>query len=115
MCNNNAPCTNTKCSYESSCKAGFTENGANCCDIDECSRVPIHETKMLLVKIILVHMYVNALMVTVFNAKMSTNANCHPVMKMRHARILLEVTIVSAMMVSMMTDFRVLKSTSAPF
>ena len=72
--------------------------------------VPIHETKMLLVKIILVHMYVNAPMVTVLNAKMLTNANCHPMMK-----ILLEVTIASAMMVSMVTDFCVLKSASAPF
>ena len=36
--------------------------------------VPIHETKMLLVKIILVHMYVNAPMVTVLNANTSTNA-----------------------------------------
>ena len=36
--------------------------------------VPIHETKMLLVKIISVHMYVNAPMVTVLNAKMPTNA-----------------------------------------
>ena len=62
--------------------------------------VPIHETKMLLVKIILVHMYVNAPMVTVLNAKMPTNANCHPVMKMRRATILLEVTIVSAMSTS---------------
>ena len=62
--------------------------------------VPIHETKMLLVKIISVHMYVNAPMVTVLNAKMPTNANCHPVMKMRRATILLEVTIVSAMSTS---------------
>ena len=36
--------------------------------------VPIHETKMLLMKIILVHMYVNAPMVTVLNANASTNA-----------------------------------------
>ena len=77
--------------------------------------VPINETKILLVKIILVHMDVNAPMVTVLNAKMSTNTNCHPVMKMRRARILLDVTIVSAMIVSMVTDFRVLKSASAPF
>ena len=62
--------------------------------------VPIHETKMLLVKIILVHMYVNAPMVTVLNAKIPTNANCYPVMKMRRATILLEVTIVSAMSTS---------------
>ena len=62
--------------------------------------VPIHETKMLLVKIISVHMYVNAPMVTVLNAKIPTNANCYPVMKMRRATILLEVTIVSAMSTS---------------
>ena len=77
--------------------------------------VPINETKILLVKIILVHMDVNAPMVTVLNAKMSTNTNCHPVMKMRRARILLEVTTVGAMMVSMVTDFRVLTSATAPF
>ena len=74
--------------------------------------VPINETKILLVKIILVHMDVNAPMVTVLNAKMSTNTNCHPVMKMRRARILLDVTIVSAMIVSMVTDFRVFTSKS---
>ena len=82
--------------------------------------VPTNETKMLLVKIILFPLYVNAPMVTVLNAKMSTNANCHPVMKMRRTRILLEVTTVSAklhcaMMVSMVTDFRVLTSATAPF
>ena len=75
-------------------------------------------TKMLFVKIKLVHMCVNALMdimVTVLNAKMSTSAKCHHVMKMQLARILLEITIASAMMVSTVTDFRVLTSTSAQF
>jgi len=44
VCDVNAVCQNTFGSYICSCKAGFTGDGKNCTDIDECESNPCHNS-----------------------------------------------------------------------
>ena len=43
-CSENAECENTKGNYTCSCQEGFSGNGFNCTDIDECSTGDLHLT-----------------------------------------------------------------------
>ncbi|XP_066022881.1 uromodulin-like [Pocillopora verrucosa] len=65
-CHENANCTNTMGSHECNCQLGYTGNGQNCTDIDECSEA--HTVKMN-------KCHPNA---SCTNTQGSYNCSCHP-------------------------------------